>query len=67
MVGPVKMDKACACSEEHNAATEEAGAREPGTTCRAVVNRPFKRCQVHYRGVTFVRQLPERRRKRRSK
>jgi hypothetical protein len=69
MDGPVKMNKAWAGSAGHCPATAQkthvekivktAEAHEPGATCRAVVNRPFKPCQVHYRDVTFVRQFAD--------
>ena len=71
-VGPHAMDKSLICSDEQGAATAEEGHCAPGQsrkhrglvtrrTARAVVNRPFKRCQVHYREVTFVREMLQRR------
>jgi hypothetical protein len=69
MVGPHAMDKSLIGSEEQGAATAGEGNDAQGKstkhrglvtrrTARAVVNRPFKQCQVHYREVTFVREMP---------
>jgi hypothetical protein len=65
------MDKSLIGSDEQRAATAGEGNDARGEfrkhrglvtrrTARAVVNRPFKRCQVHYREVTFVREMPQR-------
>jgi hypothetical protein len=69
MGGPHAMEKAWSDSGEQRAENAEEGswrgrisARgpqvDPGRTARAVVNRPFKKSQVHRGRMTLVREAP---------